>query len=180
MAGRFARRHDGTFAVRLLPEERDVLRDLPATLRDVLASQNPDDPAVRRLFPRAFLDDDEASRAFDALTHEDLARQRGDAADVMAATLDAETLTEEELNAWLSVVNDTRLVLGSRLGVTDASRKRDFSGEALAGFMLFRYLAGLTSQMVRGLSGITDAGLAKEVFKRELKGGGPAPGPPGS
>lgn len=167
MAGRFARKRDGTFAVRLVPEERDAIRDLPERLKEVLSSHEPRDPGLNRLFPPAVLDDDVAARAFDELTHDDLARRRGDAADVMAASIDSATLTEEELTAWLSVINDTRLVLAARLELDESSQPGDFTGEAQRAFLLYRYLTDLTTQMVRALSGITEMSLLRDVLRRE-------------
>lgn len=166
MAGRFARRRDGTYAVRLVAEERDILRELPPGLADALAG-DPDDPAVRRLFPMAFLDDDEAARAFGDLTHDDLARQRMDAGDTMAATIDAPTLSEAELSAWLAVINDTRLVLGSRLAITEESQAEDFTDEQQHAFLLYRFLTGLVTQIVKALSGISESSLFKDVMRRE-------------
>ena len=169
MPARFARKRDGTFAVRLVAEEREILRSLPAQLRGVLASGDTDDPGLRRLYPPAFLEDEEASTAFGELTHGDLERQRNDSADLMASSIDSSTLTEEELSAWLAVINDTRLVLGSRLGLTEETKREDLEGDARAAFMLYRYLTDLTMQIVKALSGVSESGLFKDVMRRQWK-----------
>jgi hypothetical protein len=58
---RIERTREGDFRLRLPPAERELLRRLPAELRDLLAA-NPADPDLRRLFPPAYEDAaDEAS-----------------------------------------------------------------------------------------------------------------------
>ena len=66
--------------------------------------------------------------------HPELLRERLDALALIDVTLDrAEpagdwwqiALTPDEVQAWLGVLNDTRLVLGTRLGVTEEEREVD-------------------------------------------------------
>jgi hypothetical protein len=88
------------------------------------------------------------------MTHDDLRRQREDALEVMKRTIDAERLSEEELLAWLSAINDARLVLGLRLDVTeelDASRIADEDPRAPM-FGMYAYLTWLEEQAVGALS----------------------------
>lgn len=83
----------------------------------------PDDPALERLLPDAYPGDDpDASREFRRYTEGDLrAGKRADAA-VVRATLPSDggkvVLTRDQADAWLSCLNDLRLVLGTRLQVT--------------------------------------------------------------
>ncbi len=60
--------------------------------------------------------------------HPELLRDRLDALGLLTATLERAqpagdwwtiVLTSDEVQAWLGVINDTRLVLGTRLNVTD-------------------------------------------------------------
>jgi hypothetical protein len=84
----------------------------------------PEDPALARLLPDAYPDDDpEASREFRRYTEGDLrAGKRAHCTAVLAslpepgATL---RLDREQAAAWLGCLNDLRLVLGTRLEVTD-------------------------------------------------------------
>ncbi len=87
-----------------------------------------EDPAVLRLLPDAFVDDDEASAEFRRFTERDLRERKSRDARAVAAdvTTSAEggvvlDLTGERLANWLGMFNDARLVLGSRLGITDDS-----------------------------------------------------------
>ena len=84
----------------------------------------PDDPALQRLLPDAYGDDDpEASREFRRYTDADLRGGKRAHAGTVLATLPAEggalVLDREEADAWLGCLNDLRLVLGTRLEVTE-------------------------------------------------------------
>jgi hypothetical protein len=144
----------GGFQVRIPARERDVLASLPEMLRSLLLGGDADDPAMKRLFPRAFLDDEEAATEFDEVVHDDLLEQRLAAIDTVERTLQADRLTEDELVAWLAAVNDLRLVLGVRLAVTEESKPGDFDGdpETERAFGLYAYLSYLEEDVVRALS----------------------------
>jgi hypothetical protein len=94
------------------------------------------DPAIARLVPDAYRDDADAAREFRSVTEDDLLSRRSadaallletlgdqpDAADVPADTLaDALTVTLDphEVRAWMRTLAAVRLVLATRLGVTD-------------------------------------------------------------
>jgi hypothetical protein len=149
------RSRKGGFDLRISDAEREVLLTLPGTLRALLLSGDGDDPALRRLYPSAFTDDEEASAEFDAIVHDDLLDQRLAAIDTMERTLRAEHLTEQELVAWLAALNDLRLVLGVRLAVTEEATEADFAGdpEAEKAYELYRYLSYLEEHVVAALSG---------------------------
>jgi hypothetical protein len=106
----------GDFELRLSSRERAVLRSLPSELRGLLATN---DPALRRLFPPAYPEDPASQAEYEHLVRDDLMEQRLEAAGVMAATVDADRLTREQLESWLGALNDLRLVLGTRLDVTE-------------------------------------------------------------
>lgn len=150
------------FALRLPGPERDVLRTLPGQLRALLEETEREDPAIRRLYPSAYLDDDEASEEFDRIVRDDLTSQRARAIDVFERTIDATTLAEDEIHAWLSVVNDVRLVLGVRLAVTEESVPEDFSRdeETESSYALYAYLSFLEEEIVDALSAGMGAGTA--------------------
>ena len=105
-----------------LPEhEARLLGDLVAQLVTVLEGGDPGDPAVARLLPSAYPDDEEAAAEFrrftaDDLTARKLANARRVLDDVAAPT--ADRLDAAGQQSWLRTLTDLRLVLGSRLGVT--------------------------------------------------------------
>jgi hypothetical protein len=111
------RLRNGRYELRLSPPERDLLRDLPRQLKELLAET--DDPSLRRLFPPAYIDDPEGEAEYRHLVGEDLLAGRQAALDIMAATVDATDLDEAQITAWLSCLNDLRLVLGTQLDVSE-------------------------------------------------------------
>lgn len=148
------RRHG--YQLRIPSGERDLLRELAGQLRELLSEADPgSEPAMTRLFPAAFLDDREAAAEFDAIVHDDLMEQRVRAIDTMERTLEASRLSEDELVAWLATINDLRLVLGVRLGVTEESVPEDFEGDETSerAFAVYHYLSFLEEDVVAALSG---------------------------
>ncbi len=86
----------------------------------------PEDPALARLLPNAYADDDHAAAEFRRFTEHDLRTgKRADAGTVLAtlAPLLGQGgrlgLDREQVDAWLGTLNDLRLVLGTRLEVTE-------------------------------------------------------------
>jgi len=156
MIGRRVKRsRRGGFDLRIPERERDILRTLPAQLRSLIEQGDPiEDPALRRLYPAAYLDDPQAATEFDTLVRDDLTAQRIAAIDAMNATIDAERVSEDELVAWVGAINDLRLVLGVRLAVTEESQPADFAGdpERESSYALFAYLGLLLEEIVEALS----------------------------
>ena len=97
------------------------LADLGAEPEDV---SPPDDPALARLFPDAYRDDEKASAEFRRFTEGELRIGKRGRARCALESLPAEQggrfeLDEEQAQCWLGALNDLRLVLGSRFGLTD-------------------------------------------------------------
>jgi hypothetical protein len=111
------RLRSGRYEIKLSPQERDLLRDLPRQLKDLLAQ--PDEPSLKRLFPPAYIDDEKKETEYRRLVGDDLLEGRKAALDIMAATVDATELDEEQVTAWLSSLNDIRLVLGTQLDIAE-------------------------------------------------------------
>lgn len=146
------RTRGGRFRLRLTDEEREVLRTLPGQLREILDT---DDPSLRRLHPPAYQDDPEREAEYRRLVRDDLLRQRLQALEVMEATIDAGTLDREQMTAWLGAINDLRLVLGTRLEVTEEMYEEGIPPEdpRAASFALYQYLGWLEEQVVAALAG---------------------------
>jgi hypothetical protein len=149
--GRIRRTRGGEIRLTLPPEEQALLRDLAASTRELLRER--DDPAVRRLFPSAY-DDPEREREYRELTHSQLADGRQRALELVAGTVDRDVLSAEEADAWLRGLNDVRLVLGTRLDVTE-----DLAWEALPendprlpGLALYSYVSWLQEQLVEAVA----------------------------
>jgi uncharacterized protein DUF2017 len=145
------RRRDGRFGLRLREGERMLLRSLYDDLADLLA--DPDDPALRRLFPPAHADP-ESEEQYRELVRDQLVAGRARAVDVVRSTLSEKVLSEEEADAWLRGLNDLRLVLGTRLDITEET---DFELELESGgrgreLAVYAYLTWLQEQFVEALS----------------------------
>jgi hypothetical protein len=88
--------------------------------------RRPEDPAVARLFPDAYGGDDAAAKEFRRYTESDLRAGKRSAATAALHTLEPLlagggklALDRDEVDLWLSWLNDIRLVLGTRLEVTE-------------------------------------------------------------
>jgi hypothetical protein len=152
MERRIERTGDGEYVLRLPDEERALLRFLPDDLRSLLDAA-PDEPDLRRLFPPAYEDaQDEA--AYRELMGNELLEGRRQALRVLAETAQAERLTGEQAQAWLTALNDLRLVLGTRLGVTDDSLLEGLTENhpRAPELALYAYLSWLQEQLVEALS----------------------------
>lgn len=161
MAGHFEATPGGGAAVALDEVEIAILRSLavqlleligpgdePAEGEDPLAalfaegpSEPPADPALARLFPEAYGDEDkelrEASAEFRRFTENDLRSHKREDALVVVRTLDALSpaadggavlsLTADESRHWLGSLNDLRLTIGTRLEVSEEDEGEDGS-----------------------------------------------------
>lgn len=147
---RVRRTRRGDFQIRLPSVERDVLRALPDQLRRLLDAE---DASLLRLFPPAYQDDPEANAEYERLVHDDLRLRRLQALEVLEGTIDAERLDEDQMQAWLTALNDLRLVLGTKLDVSeelDPEAMPDDDPEA-HGHALYYYLGWLQEQVVEAL-----------------------------
>jgi hypothetical protein len=111
----------GRIVLRLEPHERRIVASLVDELRAELEDPESAVPggALARLYPPAFPDDPDAEAAYGDLVHADLVDTRRDRVATVAATLDAVELDDAQAAAWMGVLNDLRLVLGSSLRIED-------------------------------------------------------------
>jgi Domain of unknown function (DUF2017) len=147
---RIEREGDG-YALRLSAGERQLMRSLPGQLRELLHS---DDPSLVRLFPPAYDLDQDADAEFGLLVHGDLLDDVLGALIVVEETADAERLDEAQLGGWLRALESLRLVLGTRLDVTEAmlAHELDPADPHLPELELYGYLSWLQEQAVEALS----------------------------
>ena len=113
------RARDGSFEVRLPDSERRVLAEVLPQLRAALEGDASADPGFKRLFPVAYADDAEHAAEYRELVGDELVTKRLAQVDTVLATVQADRITEDELFAWMGAVNDLRLVLGTRLDVSE-------------------------------------------------------------
>ena len=124
----FSPRPDGWVDVRLSAAEADAVRRVAADLAEALEVAA-DDPGFGRLFPPAYAHDEARQAEFRRMTRDELHRGRVDAARVVISSLEggspvrrgrwAGALDPETAGCWLRVLNDARLLLGTRLDVSE-------------------------------------------------------------
>jgi hypothetical protein len=141
----------GEYQLRLPAEERDLLRDLPRQLKELLAS---DDPSLKRLFPPAYKDDAGLEAEYRHYMADDLMASHQRAIGIMDETIDAEVLDEEQMTAWLGALNDLRLVLGTNIDVTEDMYEQPMSPDdpRASAFAVFTYLGWLQEQVVDAIA----------------------------
>jgi hypothetical protein len=151
VARRIERDRKGGYRLRLPADERELLRSLPAQLRDVLQT---DDPGLRRLFPPAYADDREAEGEFRRLMREELLEGKLAALLIVEETADADRLSGEQLEAWLGALESLRLFLGTQLDVTETTydQELDPSDPSAPALALYGYLSWLQEQAVEALA----------------------------
>lgn len=117
-------RKDPSIRLKLRDYERGLLQGLLGEMRLLLEADLPKvDPVTARLFPDAY-ETAEDQDAYHELVGDQLRRDKLRALESMENSIDGEgdldlKLSEEEANTWLTVVNDLRLAIGTRLNVTE-------------------------------------------------------------
>jgi hypothetical protein len=86
-------------------------------MRELL--ETPGDEATARLFPNPYPDDRQREQEYRLLAHTELLESHLAALEVLEKSADADRLDDEQANAWIRALNEIRLVLGSRLDLTD-------------------------------------------------------------
>jgi hypothetical protein len=145
---------EGGFRLRLSDGERELLRTLPGELRALLASER-DDPGLRRLFPPAYERDEEGEDEYRRLVAGELLEGRRAALRLVEETSGRDRLTAEELDGWLRALNDLRLVLGTRLDVTEEVYEVEIDPAHPQAYELsvYAYLTWLQEQLVAAAAG---------------------------
>lgn len=148
----FERRPDGRFDLRLAADERQLLAGLADQLGALLDGE-PEDPALRRLFPAAYHDDAEREAEWQLLMGDDLRDSRRAALETLRVTATRTEVTEDEVTAWMQAVNALRLVLGTRLDVTEEDTgDRPADDPDAPAFALYGFLSYLLDRTVDSLS----------------------------
>lgn len=129
-----------------------MLKSAVTQLRALVSGD--DDEALTRLYPPAYAHDEQAEAEYRSLMHDDMLSHRLTAIDTVLSTLEAESLDAEQTGAWMGVVNDIRLVLGTRLDISeslDLDRLPD-DDPNIASYALYAYLSWLLEQFVEAVS----------------------------
>jgi hypothetical protein len=114
--------------IEFTPLERRLLESLLAQYDELVHEQLDDsdladDPALARLFPNAYPDDERAAAEFRQYTREGLVERKTANSGLIAAALmaspddDRLTVEKDDAERWLPALTDLRLVLAERLGI---------------------------------------------------------------
>ncbi len=168
----FSKSSNGKVTLNLSPDERNLLIDLYRQMHNLLETpdvpenddplaalvgltgprQEPTDPAVARLFPNAYLEDKDAAKDFRRYTEPDLRNEKLQNLDLATNSLEqiSETIDLDalEVKAWLKSLNDLRLVLGTRIGISEDYREEMADDP---GFHLYDYLTYLQGSLIDAL-----------------------------
>ncbi len=142
---------DGRYRLRLDPAVRAVLRSVPEQLLPVLDA---DDPVTRRLYPPAYVGEGhaEAEQEYRKLVGGVLQNHHRSALQTLASTADAESLSFDELNVWLAAVETIRLVLGTRLDVSEDMIEPNNDDPRLPEVALYQLLSVIQEAIIEVLA----------------------------
>ncbi|MCL4422223.1 MAG: DUF2017 domain-containing protein [Actinobacteria bacterium] len=104
------------YRVNLGTAERQVLSSLPLQLAELLGTG---DPSLVRLFPPAYVGEDSLQEEYEELMGTQLEKHHRSCLESLAESATAAELTKDQLEKWLAAINDIRLVLGTRLNVSE-------------------------------------------------------------
>jgi hypothetical protein len=102
--------------------------------------------SLRRLFPLAYSTDEEAQQNYEALTRSELSSHHRRALSTLSRTAGATSIDADQLNEWLTAVNDLRLVLGTVLGVTEEEPPSPAAASSQT--VVYLYLSQLEAELV--------------------------------
>jgi len=134
--------------------------DLEAQLGLSSHAELPDDPVLARLLPDGYADDPAASAEFRRYTEETLRSDKIASAQAVLSSLPPGggqvRLSEPECQQWLKALNDVRLALSVRLGITedneDLSERLSAEDPRAAYVWIYQWLAYLQESLVEALS----------------------------
>jgi hypothetical protein len=149
-------RRRGNTRLSLEVVEVSILNSLLDELDELVEGMDAEDASTQRLFPAGYRDDREAAADFRELTEQALRDARKDRYGLIRAELPPSggviEITDETSQLWLSVLNDMRLVLGTRLGVSEELELVAVDGDPeSAAIAIYHWLTALQDSLVRAV-----------------------------
>ena len=147
----------GAFVVSLGRSERELLASIAPQVRRMLQEADAqDDVAVSRLFPVAYSEESDAEREteYRLLAQDELRTSHDTALAVLESSAQADRLDADQASAWMRALNSIRLVLGTRLGVTEEGDERpdDPDDPRMAAFAVYDFLTALQAELIDALA----------------------------
>ena len=145
-----------TQVVELLDEETELPEDRLLAAVGIGGSDGPSsDPAIARLLPNAYPDDENASQEFRYLTENSLVSRKVANARLLRDSLQEGTevkLGPDAVQAWLRTLADIRLIIASRLGIEhDGDEGRADSDDDIMMHDVYAWLAMVQGSLVDAL-----------------------------
>lgn len=153
------RKRDGRFKIDLDPSVRNVLASLADQFAPVLRSG---DDVTKRLYPPAYVGDEHAEeeRAYRELVDNVLADHHRQVLATLAGTAHARTVDRDELEDWLAAIGTVRLVLGTRLDVSEEMVPPPSSDPDAPLFRVYEVLGALQELIVEAVAAdLPDGGI---------------------
>jgi len=145
---------DGGISMSLDPQEVELLKGLLAEMRLLLEADIPrGDQVMQRLFPDAYDNTEEAS-AYRELVDDDLRSAKLAALKEVSDGLDATmTLSPEQASAWLTLLTDLRLAIGTRLDVTEETMADEIEPDDpdAPAYSVLHWLGWIQEMMLRAM-----------------------------
>jgi hypothetical protein len=143
----------GRIKVNLAKWEREMLADLPSQLRQIMST---DDPSLRRLFPVAYIGDEERNNEYQRLMRDELLASRLAAAEVLEKQAFQSEISTDDLLLWMNTLNSVRLVIGTQLDVSESELELDDDDPRSPAYGAYGWLGYLVEFSVRALQGGDD------------------------
>ena len=130
-----------------------MVASLADQLRELL-DEAPDDSSLERLRPPAYPDDPDAEAAYRLLAGEELRESRLAALGVLADAGELEVLDDDQATAWMQAINALRLVVGTRLDVSEEDEGPTSLDDPDAPlWAVYGYLTHLLGRTIEALQG---------------------------
>ena len=147
-------RDNDLFEITLTVDEKSTLLSFVDQLSDILA-MGPDDVRLRRLFPTAYHENPDHDAEYQGYMRDELTQSRSASIVVVKDVLEStDLITAAQLHAFMTVLNNLRLVLGTLLdvGEDDFEDDIDENDPAFGQWQLYGYLGWLMEWTISALS----------------------------
>ena len=144
---------DGTYTINLQDNERETMLDLVGQLETVLSS-GLDDERLRRLYQTAYNENPEHDAEYQGFMRDELTQSRAASIATVREMLSSDSpVTENQLGAFMMVLNNLRLILGTLLDVNEDDDEPDETDPLYGQWQLYGYLGWLLEWVISSLTG---------------------------
>ena len=144
---------DGTYTINLQDHERETMLDLVGQLETVLSS-GLDDERLRRLYPTAYNENPEHDAEYQGFMRDELTQSRAASIATVREMLSSDSpVTENQLGAFMMVLNNLRLILGTLLDVNEDDDEPEETDPLYGQWQLYGYLGWLLEWVISSLTG---------------------------